>query len=153
MATRVRTTGAYGAVFGVFLRQKLAAKPFTSWAMARRSAISFMPATSPPPFCSAAENERTGRIWNLGAGNPQTVNRLVELIGGQVTYIPRRPGEPNATWADISRITSELDWRPLVSFEDGVSRMMAEIEVWKDAPLWDSESIAKATKVWFDYVR
>ena len=26
---RVRTTGAYGAVFGVFLRQKLAGKPFT----------------------------------------------------------------------------------------------------------------------------
>ena len=27
--TRVRTTGAYGAVFGVFFKQKLAGKPFT----------------------------------------------------------------------------------------------------------------------------
>ena len=27
--TRVRTTGAYGAVFGVFLKQKLSNKPFT----------------------------------------------------------------------------------------------------------------------------
>ena len=27
--TRVRTTGAYGAVFGVFFRQKLAGKPYT----------------------------------------------------------------------------------------------------------------------------
>src|SRR6202158_3157612 len=27
--TRVRTTGVYGAVFGVFLKQKLAGKPFT----------------------------------------------------------------------------------------------------------------------------
>jgi nucleoside-diphosphate-sugar epimerase len=40
--TRVRTTGVYGAVFGVFLKQKLAGKPFTVVGMARKVAISFM---------------------------------------------------------------------------------------------------------------
>jgi len=71
-------------------------------------------------FFAAAETPRVGRVYNLGAGKPQSVNRLVELLGGEKIRIPKRPGEPDCTWADISRITSELDWRPQVSFEEGV---------------------------------
>jgi len=33
-----------------------------------------------------------------------------------------------------------------------VRRMMAEIDKWRDAPLWDPESIARATRTWFDYL-
>jgi UDP-glucose 4-epimerase len=151
--TRVRTTGAYGAVFGVFLRQKLASKPFTVVGDGSQKRDFLYASDVAAAFLLAAESELTGRTWNLGAGNPQTVNHLVELIGGPVSYIPKRPGEPDATWADISRITNELGWQPRISFEEGVRRMMAEIDVWKDAPLWDAESIAQATKVWFDYLR
>jgi UDP-glucose 4-epimerase len=151
--TRVRTTGAYGAVFGVFLRQKLASKPFTVVGDGTQKRDFLYASDVAAAFLLAAETERTGRTWNLGAGNPQPVNRLIELIGGPVTYIPKRPGEPDVTWADISRISAELGWRPVISFEEGVRRMMAEIEVWKDAPLWDPGSIAKATKTWFDHLR
>jgi UDP-glucose 4-epimerase len=150
--TRVRTTGAYGAVFGVFLRQKLAATPFTVVGDGSQKRDFVYASDVAAAFLLAAESEHAGRVWNLGAGNPQTINRLVELIGGPVTYIPKRPGEPDATWADISLITTELGWRPVVPFDQGVRRMMAEIEVWKDAPLWDPASIAKATKTWFDYL-
>ncbi len=93
-----------------------------------------------------------GRIYNLGAGDPQSVNRLVELLGGGVTHIPKRPGEPDCTWADITRITAELDWKPQVSFEEGVARILANIDYWRNAPLWEPESIAKATKTWFEYL-
>ena len=150
--TRVRTTGAYGAVFGVFFRQKLAGKPFTVVGDGTQRRDFLYASDVAAAFLRAAETERTGRVWNLGAGNPQTVNRLVALIGGEVTYIPKRPGEPDVTWADIGRITEELGWRPTVPFEEGVRRMMAEIEVWKDAPLWDPDSIARATRTWFDYL-
>jgi UDP-glucose 4-epimerase len=37
-----------------------------------------------------------------------------------------------------------------VSFEEGVRMIMADIEYWRDAPLWDAEGIARATKVWFE---
>ena len=150
--TRSRTSGAYGAVFGVFLRQKLAGKPFTvvGDGTQRRD---FLYATDvAKAFYAAGETSLVGRIWNLGAGNPQSVNRLIELLGGEKIHIPKRPGEPDCTWADIGRITKELSWRPEVRFEDGVAKMMAEIDYWKNAPLWDPQSIAQATGTWFRYL-
>jgi UDP-glucose 4-epimerase len=149
---RVRTTGAYGAVFGVFFKQKLAGKPFTVVGDGTQRRDFLYASDVAKAFLLAAETELQGQIWNLGAGNPQAVNRLVELIGGPVTYIPKRPGEPDVTWADIGRITNDLGWAPRISFEEGVGRMMAEIEKWRDAPLWDPESIAHATRTWFDHL-
>ncbi|MBS0534420.1 MAG: GDP-mannose 4,6-dehydratase [Proteobacteria bacterium] len=148
--TRVRTTGAYGAVFGVFFKQKLAGKPFTVVGDGTQKRDFLYASDVASAFLLAAETEKTGEVWNLGAGNPQSVNRLVELIGGTVVYIPKRPGEPDVTWADITKITRDLGWKPVVPFEEGVARMMAEIEKWRDAPLWDPESIKKATKTWFE---
>jgi UDP-glucose 4-epimerase len=147
--TRSRTSGAYGAVFGVFLKQKLADKPFTvvGDGSQRRD---FLYATDvAEAFLAAAETSKTGEIWNLGAGNPQSVNRLVELLGGDVVHIPKRPGEPDCTYADISKITRDLGWRQKVCFEEGVQRILANIDYWREAPLWDPDSIAKATAGWF----
>lgn len=150
--TRVRTTGAYGAVFGVFFRQKLAGKPFTVVGDGTQRRDFLYASDVAEAFRLAAETPLTGQVWNLGAGNPQSVNRLVELIGGTTTYIPKRPGEPDVTWADITKITRDLEWKPVISFEEGVGRMMADISAWQDAPLWDPQSIAKATKTWFEYL-
>jgi UDP-glucose 4-epimerase len=150
--TRVRTTGAYGAVFGVFFKQKLAGKPFTVVGDGSQRRDFVYASDVAEAFLLAAETQVTGEVWNLGAGNPQSVNRLVELIGGPVTYIPKRPGEPDVTWGDITKIERELGWRPRISFEEGVSYMMAEIDNWRDAPLWDAASIAEATRTWFDHL-
>jgi len=150
--TRSRTSGAYGAVFGVFLRQKLAGKPFTVVGDGTQSRDFLYVSDVARAFLAAAETGLTGRLWNLGAGYPQTVNRLVELLGGERVYIPKRPGEPDCTWADIAKITTELGWRPQVSFENGVAKIVADIDYWRNAPLWDPESIAKATKTWFAYL-
>lgn len=149
---RVRTTGAYGAVFGVFFRQKLAGRPFTVVGDGSQARDFVFVTDVAAAFVAAAETALSGRIWNVGADNPQSVNRLVELIGGPVEYVPKRPGEPDVTWADISRIVADLGWRPQVPFEEGVARMMADIERWKDAPLWDASSIAEATRTWFTYL-
>jgi UDP-glucose 4-epimerase len=149
---RVRTTGAYGAVFGVFFKQKLAGKPFTVIGDGTQSRDFLFVTDVAAAFLRAAESAFTGEIWNLGAGNPQSVNRLVELLEGPVVYIPKRPGEPDCTFADISKIQRELGWKPAVPFDQGVRRMMQDIDLWRDAPLWDPQSIAVATKTWFQYL-
>jgi UDP-glucose 4-epimerase len=150
--TRSRTSGAYGAVFGVFLRQKLAGKPLTVVGDGTQRRDFLYVTDIARAFLAAAETKHAGRFWNLGAGNPQSVNRLVELLGGEKIHIPKRPGEPDCTWADITNITAELDWKPKVSFEEGVAKIVADIDYWKNAPLWDPESIAGATKTWFEYL-
>lgn len=147
--TRSRTSGAYGAVFGVFLRQKLANKPFTVVGNGTQSRDFVYVTDVANAFFLAATSDTCGQVFNLGAGDPQSVNRLVELLGGEKTLIPKRPGEPDCTFADITKIKNVLGWAPKVSFENGVKQVIDNIGYWSDAPLWDPDSIALASETWF----
>src|ERR1700738_1516804 len=124
--TRVRTTGAYGAVFGVFFKQKLAGKPFTVGGDGTQRRGFVYVTDVAEAFRLAAETEKTGEIGNLGAGDPDTIHRLVGVLGGPVVYIPKRPGGPDGTWGDLKKMTRGHDWEPRVPFEKGVAQMMAE---------------------------
>jgi UDP-glucose 4-epimerase len=150
--TRSRTSGAYGAVFGVFLAQKLANKPLTIVGDGTQTRDFLYVTDVARAFYAAARTERVGRIYNLGAGNPQPVNHLADLLGGPRVHMPKRPGEPDCTWADITRIRTELGWSPKVSFENGVKTMLENIDYWREAPVWDPASIAEATKNWFAFL-
>ena len=146
---RSRTTGAYGAVFGVFLAQKLANKPFTVVGDGSQTRDFVFVTDVAEAFWLAAESDQTNEIYNVGAGNPQSINRLVQLLEGDVVHLPKRYGEPDCTWADISKISSQLGWVPKVPFEEGVETMLQHIENWSDAPIWDIGSIESATAAWF----
>ncbi len=150
--TRSRTTGAYGAVFGVFLAQKLNGKPLTIVGDGTQKRDFLYVTDVARAFYAAARTDRVQRIYNLGAGNPQSVNHLADLLGGPRIHLPKRPGEPDCTWADITRIRAELGWAPQVSFEEGVSTMLQNIEYWREAPVWDIPSIEAATKNWFAFL-
>jgi len=134
----------------VFLRQKLAGRPFTVVGDGTQTRDFVFVTDVADAFLRAAETTISGQFWNLGAGRPQSVNRLVELLHGDVIYIPKRPGEPDCTWADVGKIGRDLAWTPRVDFKEGVRRVLADIEYWRDAPLWDPTSIATATARWFD---
>ncbi|MGH7353311.1 MAG: SDR family oxidoreductase [Candidatus Rokuibacteriota bacterium] len=149
---RVRTTGAYGAVFGVFMAQKIHGKPFTVVGDGAQTR-DFVDVTDVArAFLLAAESPFTGEVFNVGCGNPQSVNRLVELLEGDVVHVPKRPGEPDCTFADIRKIQRCLGWQPTVSFEEGVASMLEHIDDWRLAPLWTPEKIADATRTWFEYL-
>jgi len=147
---RSRTSGAYGAVFGVFLAQKLNGRPFTVVGDGTQTRDFVFVRDLAGAFLAAAESPRVQEIYNVGAGRPQSVNRLVELLGGEAVRVPLRPGEPHCTWADITKIRTELGWEPQVSFEDGVAEMLRNIQYWREAPVWDPASIEKATGAWFE---
>jgi UDP-glucose 4-epimerase len=149
---RSRTTGAYGAVFGVFLKQKLARTPFTVVGDGKQTRDFTFVSDVADAFVAAAGSALSGEILNVGSGHTYSVNRLVELLGGPVTYVPKRPGEPDSTFADISKITQEVGWKPKITLEDGVRRMIEVIDDWRDAPLWDANTIAEATRDWFKYL-
>ena len=149
---RARTSGTYGAVFGVFLAQKLANKPYTVVGDGNQTRDFTFVSDVVSAIIAAAESDLSGEVINIGSNNTYSINRLVELLGGEITYIPKRPGEPDCTWADITKATQLLDWEPKVSLEEGVDILLNNIEYWADAPLWDEKSIAKATKSWFKYL-
>lgn len=149
---RGRTTGTYGAVFGVFLAQTLAGKPLTVVGDGHQTRDFTFVSDVVRAFLRAAESDVDGEIFNVGSGGTYSINRLVDLLGGEVIYIPKRPGEPDCTFADIRKVTGALQWAPRVKFEQGVRIMMELIQDWKDAPVWDKESIAKATRDWFKYL-
>ena len=149
---RSRTTGAYGAVFGVFLAQKLNGKPFTVVGDGNQSRDFTHVTDVAAAFLAAAESDRRGLALNVGSGGHYSINHLVSLLGGPVIHIPKRPGEPDCTFADTTAIRASLDWQPRVSLEQGVAGMLERIEDWRDAPVWDRDSIAKATESWFRYL-
>lgn len=149
---RSRTSGTYGAVFGVFLAQKLAGKPFTVVSDGTQTRDFTFVTDVAEAFVMAARSDLAGEIMNVGSGDHYSVNRLVELLGGEKVHIPKRPGEPDCTFADIRKIKGLLGWSPRTTFENGVATMLKNIDYWREAPVWTEDSIRTATADWFKYL-
>ena len=149
---RVRTSGTYGAVFGVFLAQKLAGKPFTVVGDGTQSRDFIFVTDVANAFVKAAESDAASEVFNVGSRNTYTIGRLAELLDGDVVYVPKRSGEPDCTFADTTRIFEALGWQPRVSFEEGVGVMLDNIDQWRGATVWDEGSIGEATRDWFTYL-
>ncbi len=149
---RSRTSGTYGAVFGVFLAQRLAGKPYTVVGDGNQTRDFVYVTDVADALVTAGFSPVKNEVFNVGTGIPQSVNTLVSLLGGEKTHIPKRPGEPDSTWADISKIKSLLHWQPKVSFREGVEKILEHIDYWKEAPVWTPDTIEKATEDWFKYL-
>lgn len=148
---RSRTTGTYGAVFGVFLAQKLYNKPFTVVGDGTQTRDFVYVTDVARAFYLAASHCR-GEVFNVGSGKEVSINTLVELLEGDAIHIPKRPGEAERSLADISKIQTLLGWKPEVSFERGVKNLLEKINDYKDAPVWDPEAIEKVTAPWFHHL-
>ena len=149
---RSRTSGTYGAVFGVFLAQKLAGAPMTIVGDGNQTRDFTYVTDVARAFLAAALSDVNGQSFNVGSGGTYSINSLVEMLGGPFSHIPTRPGEPECTFADTTSISEVLGWAPEVSFDEGVHSMLEHIDYWRDAPVWNPESIAEATTEWFTYL-
>ena len=146
---RSRTSGAYGAVFGVFLAQRLANKPLTIVGNGNQTRDFIHVYDLVDGIIKAALSNKVGKIYNIGGGKEIKVNKLTKLIGGKKIHIPKRPGEPSRSLADISKIKKDLKWQPKIKIEEGVKNLLSTIHYWKDAPVWTPKSIKKETRTWF----
>jgi UDP-glucose 4-epimerase len=151
---RARTSGTYGAVFGVFLAQILAGQPLTIVGDGEQTRdFTYVADVTSAISAAAAASQATGGVFNVGSGNAVSVNRLVELLDAPETvHIPKRPGEPDCTLADISRIARVVGWRPEVAIEQGVAILLDDIDYWREAPVWTADTIAVATREWFAHL-
>lgn len=150
--TRSRTSGTYGAVFGVFLGQKLAGKPYTIVGDGEQTRDFTYVTDVVDAFFTAAKSAVVNEIFNIGSNHTYSVNRLVELLEGDKVYIPKRPGEPDCTFADTSKVKNMLNWAPKITLEEGVKNILENIEYWRKAPVWTPETIQEATVDWFKFL-
>ena len=149
---RARTTGTYGAVFGVFLAQKLHAQPLTVVGDGSQTRDFTYVEDVARAFYLAARSSLSGEIFNVGSGGHYSVNQIVKLFDTDCTYIPKRPGEPDCTFADTTKIKEKLGFHSQIPFECGIALLLDQIEEFRDAPLWTPNSIQDATKTWFKYL-
>ena len=149
---RSRTSGTYGAVFGVFLAQKLAGQPYTVVGDGNQTRDFTFVTDVAKALLAAVKSEQTGKLYNVGSGVTVSVNQLVDYLGGEKVHIPKRPGEPDITFADITRIQQDLHWKPQIPIEKGVEEILKHIDYWREAPVWTPDKIATATKEWFKYL-
>jgi UDP-glucose 4-epimerase len=136
----------------VFLAQKLKGLPFTVVGDGEQTRDFTFVTDVARAFLAAAQSDMRNQIFNVGSGSHYSINRLVGLLGGEITYLPKRPGEPDCTFADVSAIQQALGWQAEVDFETGVKTMLSHIQDWQSAPLWTPEAITGATADWFKYL-
>ena len=151
---RSRTSGTYGAMFGVFFAQKIANKPFTIVGDGNQKRDFTFVSDIVDAFLKASNYKISGEIFNVGSGKTVSINYIAKLLKGQKIYIRKRPGEPDVTFADIKKIKRKLKWKPKISIEEGVKIILNKyIDYWKEAPIWTPKKIQKATLLWFKYLK
>lgn len=150
---RARTSGNYGAVFGVFLAQRNKDLPLTIVGDGEQKRDFTHVTDVVKAFKLAATSNLKNLAINIGSSCPTSVNYLANLIGGTRTHIPKRPGEPDVTHAEISLAKELLGWEPLISIEEGVRGLLENLSYWDDAPVWTPENISRETASWFRYLK
>ena len=147
--TRSRTSGTYGAMFGVFLTQKHRNHPLTIVGNGQQSRDFIYVTDVVQAIMLAAKSKVYNEIFNVGNSKPIKIIKIAKLLNSPFTFISDRPGEPKKTYANIKKIKKLLNWKPKVNIEEGIKKLVNDISYWKKAPLWTPKKIKNATKSWF----
>ena len=77
---------------------------------------------------AAEAADANGRIFNVAAGSPGSVNDVADTIGRilgkpvEKEFLPPRPGDIRDSWADITAAREVLGFEPTVGLEEGLRR-------------------------------
>ena len=150
---RISFDGGYGAMFPVFMKQVLNNKPLTIVGDGKQKRDFIHVTDLVKAFYSVAKSRRHGEIYNVGTGKPTSVIEIAKILSKKIGFIPKRPGEPDITHANINKIKKHTSWRPRITMDIGIKDMIKNINNWKNAPTWNTAKIAFATKKWFEYLK
>ncbi len=151
--TKSRTSGTYGAMFGVFLKQKIEKKPLTVVGNGKQKRDFTYVDDIVNAFIHSMKYKGEKKIFNIGTGKATSINQIVKLLKSKKITIPKRPGEPDITQADIRLAKRELKWWPKISINKGINLLLKDIDYWNKAPLWTPKKIEYATKEWFKLIK
>lgn len=151
--TKSRTSGTYGAMFGVFLAQKLSNAPLTIVGNGEQTRDFTYVSDVVDAFVKASNSKSYNKIYNVGSGKTVSVNKIASILSKKKIFIPKRPGEPDCTFANIKKIKKDLNWKPKIDIKKGINLVLKDIKYWSKAPVWTKKSIKNATKDWFKYLK
>jgi UDP-glucose 4-epimerase len=149
---RFKTSGSYGSVLGVFLKQSLEGVALTIVGDGSQTRDFVHIRDLCRAFYLALLNGTSGSRYNIGSGKGVSIIEIANLLGGPIVHIPKRAGEADDTLADITKAKKELGWTPEVQFSDGLRELIENIQEWKSAPLWTPELIYKEVAPWNDLI-
>jgi UDP-glucose 4-epimerase len=122
----------YAAVVPLFITAIAAGEPVTIFDDGEQSRdFTFVDNVVAANLLAADADGVSGRIFNVSAGGPVTVNALAETIGRLLDkpverrYLPPRPGDLRDSWADIDEGRRVLGFEPGVELEEGLRRTAA----------------------------
>jgi UDP-glucose 4-epimerase len=117
----------YAAVVPLFITRIAAGEPIVVYGDGEQSRDFTYVANIVDATLRAADAPgASGRIFNIAAGRPASVNQLAATIGRildrPVTRqeAPPRPGDVRDSWADVSAARDGLGFEPRISLEDGL---------------------------------
>ena len=120
---RLNTNGQYGAVFSNFLIQKKKRKPLTIVGNGKQTRDFIHVDDLTNVFIKLAKSNLKNKIYNLGSGKETSINKIASIIGGKKIFIPTRPGDPDRSCANISKIKKDINWKPKISINEGIKRL------------------------------
>ena len=121
---RLNISGQYSAVFGNFLKQRRTNKPLTIVGDGKQTRDFIHVDDLTNAFIKVAKSNLVNKIYNLGSGKETSINKIANLFGGKKKFIPKRPREPKRSLANISKIKKDIHWRPTITIQEGVKRLL-----------------------------
>jgi UDP-glucose 4-epimerase len=122
-------TSQYAAVVPLFITAIAAGEPVTIFDDGNQSRdFTYIDNVVAANLLAAGAEGANGRIFNVSAGAPASVNELADTVGRLLDkpvareYRPPRPGDLRDSWADVSEARSVLGYEPRISFEAGLRR-------------------------------
>ena len=114
---RQPTSGAYATVVGIFegqtsLKEKIT---ITGTGEQRRDFTHISDIVA--GFKLLGKKQWNGEVFQLGTGKNYSINELANMFGGEIEYIPKRPGEAWVTLADYSDMKEATGWSPETDIE------------------------------------
>ena len=138
---------------GVFLAQRINKKPLTIVGNGNQKRDFTYVTDVVNAILKAAKSKIKNEIFNVGSGQTISINYVAKLIGGKKVFLPKRPGEPDITFADIKKIKRLLNWKPKININSGINKLINQIDFWKNAPVWSKSKIKIVTKNWFKLLK